>query len=104
MAERPADATIGDDVSVRRAFGQKVEGHRATVSQISRSRDLWAVVCTCGWTIETAGRTDAIGLREGHLDEGVLKGAPLRGGGREAPSGPWKNPPQSRRDDPGASA
>ena len=74
------------------------------LNQVSASRDLWVVLCTCEWTIETVGRKQAIALREDHLDEYVAKGAPLRGGGREAPTGPWKDPPQPRREKPSASA
>ena len=74
------------------------------LKQVSGNRNLWLVLCTCDWTSETDGRKEAIALREKHLDECVTQGAALRGGGREAPTGPWKNPPQPRREKPTASA
>lgn len=87
-------------IIMSRANGQKVEGHRVAVNRTSRALDAWSVVCTCGWTLGTVGQNEAIVIREGHLDESVADGAPLRGGGREAPSGPWKDPPRPRRDTP----
>lgn len=69
--------------------GQKVDGHRASIDQVSRNSDEWVAKCTCGWSNLVAGKKLAVKEREGHLDAMVKDGAALQGGGREAPSGPW---------------
>jgi hypothetical protein len=75
------------DCVKRRATGQKVEGHRIAARQKSRAAHEWHVECECGWSVDCAGKRTAIAAREDHLDDAVSSGAPLRGGGREAPSG-----------------
>jgi len=75
-------------MTTRRFPGQKVEGHRVSLDQVSRATDRWATKCTCGWSAFSHSKKAIIAARESHLDGAVETGAALRGGGRESPTGP----------------
>lgn len=68
--------------------GQKVSGHDAAVSRVSRANDLWHTACSCGYVSRAGDRTSAKSDRDAHLRHAVEAGSEVIGGGRQAPSGP----------------
>jgi hypothetical protein len=68
--------------------GQKIAGHDAAISRVSRARDEGNAACSCGWTGETVDRKHAAVDRDEHLRDAVDVGSDVIGGGRQAPTVP----------------
>jgi hypothetical protein len=68
--------------------GQKVAGHDAAISRVSRAQADWHAGCSCGWTGEIGDRRHATADRDKHLRDAVDAGSAIIGGGRQAPTGP----------------